>query len=146
MSRDNLETHWGRVSYNTEKNDWISNNCQTYYSYYKLMSHIFPMAVGCLTVSREFNLLCFNLFLKFQVCIYFMVRDSKKCYQKRLKFITEVYTLKTQAFKLWRAARNGERKRGKRTYKVLYSLRELSIWLRRFVSHYKLDNGALKHK
>ena len=68
------------------------------YLYYKLTSNIFLMAVGCLTVSREFNLLCFNLFLKFQVCIYSMVRDSKKCYQKLLNFITEVYTLKTDNF------------------------------------------------
>ena len=68
------------------------------YSYYKLMSNIFLMAVGCLTVSKEFNLLCFNLFLKFQVCIYFTIRGSKKCYQKLLNFITEVYTLKTDTF------------------------------------------------
>lgn len=98
MSRVNLETHWGRVSYHDTEKKMTEYQIIVKYSYHKLMSNIFLMAVGCLTVSRELNLLCFNLFLRFQVCIYFMVRDSKTCYQKLLNFITEVYTLKTDNF------------------------------------------------
>ena len=66
-----------------------------------------------------------------------MVRGSKKCYQKLLNFITEVYILKTDKFftPCPKRSNSGERRemengKGKRTYKVLYSLKELSIWFR----------------